>query len=108
MHMYRLEGSYHQIGVEYGLQLRAGRVPLVQVSRTRLDFAAKCEPFVRDCAPELLDEIEGLAEGSGYDLDRVKMMALGLNAQPACSIVAVSGQHTADGKTVMGRNHDWY
>lgn len=108
MHMYRLEGTYRQIGVEYGIQLRAARVPVSALSRTRQDFAARCEPFVRDCAPELLDEIEGLAEGSGYDLARLKAFVLTLNAHPACSIAAVAGRHTADGQTLIGRNHDWY
>lgn len=108
MHMYRFAGTYRQIGLEYGLQLRAGRVPAAPVSRTRLDFAAACEPFVRAFAPELFDEIEGIAEGSGYDLKRVTMIALALDAHPACSIAAVAGQHTADGKPLFGRNHDWY
>jgi len=108
MHMYRLAGTYRQIGREYGLQLRAGREPLAPLSRTRLDFATACEPFVRECAPELFDEIEGMAEGSGYDVQRLAMIALALNAHPACSIAAVAGPQTADGQTLVGRNHDWY
>jgi predicted choloylglycine hydrolase len=108
MHMYRFAGTYRQIGLEYGIQLRAGRVPLQPLSRTRLDFATACEPFVRECAPELFDEIEGMAEGSGYDVKRLTMIALALSAHPACSIAAVAGSQTADGKTLFGRNHDWY
>jgi predicted choloylglycine hydrolase len=108
MHMYRMQGTHYQIGVEYGIQLRAARIPLPQVSQTRLKFAARCEPHVRDCAPELFDEIAGMAEGSGYDAARLTMIALGLDAHPACSAVAVAGQHTAEGRTLMGRNHDWY
>ncbi len=108
MHMYRLAGTYRQIGLEYGLQLRAERVPLMPTSRTRLEFAVACEPFVRECAPELFDEIDGMAEGSGYDVQRLTMIALGLNAHPGCSIAAVAGSQTADGQTLFGRNHDWY
>jgi predicted choloylglycine hydrolase len=107
MHMYRMLGTHYQIGVEYGIQLRAARIPLPQVSQTRLKFATRCEPHVRDCAPELLDELAGVAEGSGYDAARLTMIALALDAHPACSVVAVAGQHTADGRTLVGRNHDW-
>jgi predicted choloylglycine hydrolase len=108
MHKYRFTGSYHAVGVEAGRQLRAARIRLPQISQTRLNFAARCEPHVRDCAPELFEEIAGMAEGSGYELARVSMFALGLDAHPACSMVALAGQHTADGRTLVGRNHDWY
>jgi hypothetical protein len=106
--MYRLEGNYRQIGAEYGLLLRTNRIPLPLVSKTRLDFARACEPFVRDYAPELLDEIEGIAEGGGYDLDRIKAAALAPGARPACSVLAISGAHTASGRPLVGRNYDWF
>jgi predicted choloylglycine hydrolase len=105
--MYRFEGNYHQIGVEYGMLLRSNRIVLPHISQTRLEFTQACEPFVRQHAPELIEEIEGLVEGSGYDLERMKMAALALAPHPACSVVAVAGQHTVDGKTLVGRNHDW-
>jgi predicted choloylglycine hydrolase len=108
MHMYRLEGSYRAIGREYGMLLRASRVPLVVDSQTRRDFADACEPFIRQHAPDLLDEIEGIAEGGGYDLKRVKAAALVMNAHPGCTLVAISGQHTTSGKPIFGRNHDWF
>jgi predicted choloylglycine hydrolase len=108
MYMYRLEGTHRQIGAEYGMLLRSARVRLPRTSHTRLAFAEKCEPHVREHAPHLLDEIAGLAEGSGYDLARVRMAALAMDAHPACSVVAVSGDHTADGKPLFGRNFDWY
>ncbi|MBN1201071.1 MAG: hypothetical protein JXJ20_04370 [Anaerolineae bacterium] len=108
MYMYRLEGTYREIGAEYGALLRDNRVSLPHVSQTRLKFARQCERHVQEHIPELLDEIEGMAEGSGYDLERLKMAALAPRARPGCSVVAVAGQHTADGKTLVGRNHDWY
>jgi predicted choloylglycine hydrolase len=108
MHMYRLAGTYRAIGAEYGMLLRANRIMPPPLSQTRRKFTEACEPHVRAHAPELLEEIAGLAEGSGYDLERLKAAALIMNARPACSIVAVSGQHTADGKPLYGRNHDGY
>jgi hypothetical protein len=108
MHMYRLVGTYRAIGAEYGLLLRANHITPLPLSQTRRKFTEACEPHVRTHAPELLEEIEGMAEGSGYDLERLKAAVLVMNAHPACSIVAVSGQHTADGTLLFGRNHDWY
>ncbi len=108
MHMYRLQGTYHAIGVEYGLLLRAARIRLPQLSNTRLDFARACEPHVRDLMPDLFDELDGIAEGGGYDPERVTTAALGLNARPGCTAVAIAGTHTASGETLFGRNFDWY
>lgn len=108
MHMYRLQGSYHQIGAEYGLLLRAGRVPLPQVTRARREFARECEPYVRELMPELFDELEGIAEGGEYDPERITTAALLLNAKPGCTAVAIAGTHTASGHTIFGRNYDWF
>ncbi len=108
MHTYRFEGTYRQIGFEYGLMLRPNRIVPPTVSATRLEFVRACEPHLREHAPELIDEIEGMAEGSGYDIDRLKIAALAPMARPACSVMAVGGQHTADGRPLFGRNLDWY
>ena len=108
MHMYRLEGTHRQIGGEYGMLLRSARVRLPKVSMTKRTFAEQCEPHVREHAPHLLDELDGIIEGSGYDPVRVKAAALAMDAKPACSLVAVSGDHTADGNPIFGRNFDWY
>jgi predicted choloylglycine hydrolase len=105
--MYRFEGTYRQIGVDYGIMLRANRIRPYDMSKTRLDFARECEPYVREAAPELFEEIDGIAEGSGYDLNRLKISALAPMIHPGCSSVAVSGMHTADGKPLVGRNLDW-
>ncbi len=108
MYMYRLAGTPRQIGAEYGVLLRAERVRLPKLYEPKLAFAQKCEPRVRELAPALLDELDGIAAGGGYDRDRLLMMALGLGAKSACSVVAISGEHTADGKPLFGRNLDWY
>jgi predicted choloylglycine hydrolase len=105
--MYRLEGSYRQIGAEYGALLKAARVPIPKASQTKIEFARQCAPIVREIAPYLFDELEGIAEGSGYDATRLKALALALDAQPACSAVAISGMLAADGKPLFGRNYDW-
>ncbi|MBN2306164.1 MAG: hypothetical protein JXQ72_16900 [Anaerolineae bacterium] len=107
MRMYRLSGSYHSIGAEYGAVLRGERMRLPNPSQTRRDFAAKCEPFVREHAPYLLDEIAGIAEGGGYELERIQAAALVMDARPACSVIAIAGEFTADGKPLVGRNLDW-
>ncbi len=108
MFMYRLAGTYRQIGAEYGMLLRANRVPLPQLSQTRREFFKACEPHLREHAAELFDEVEGIAEGGGYDVARIRGIALAPSARPECTVMAIAGQHTASGKTMVGRNHDWF
>lgn len=108
MHMYRLAGTYYDVGVEYGTLLHASRFSLPPITPAQVGFAAKCEKRVAQHAPELLDELDGMIAGSRYHADHLKALALTLNIPPACSIVAIAGQHTADGRPLFGRNHDWY
>lgn len=108
MHMYRLAGTHYEVGAEYGALLQASRFPLPPIKPEQITFAAKCEKLVAQHAPELLDELAGMIAGSTYNADHLKALALTLNIPPACSVVAIAGQHTADGRPLFGRNHDWY
>lgn len=108
MNMYRLAGSHYDVGAEYGYLLQSSRFPLPPIKPAQIKFAEKCEKIVAKHAPELLDELHGMIDGSNYDANHLKALALTLNIPPACSIVAIAGQHTADGKPLFGRNHDWY
>lgn len=108
MHMYRLEGTHHAIGAEYGALLKASRFRIPPTNVEKLKYALACEAIVRDHAPELVEELEGVIEGSGYDARKVKSSAWALDHDPRCSVIAVSGAHTADGKPLFGRNFDWF
>lgn len=103
-----LEGSHYEMGRQYGeLLKRVGFTP-PPVSQATLEFVAECRPIASDHVPNLLRELEGVAEGGGFDTDRIDALALALGEEPGCSVVAVSGDHTAEGNTLFGRNYDYY
>jgi len=103
-----LQGSYYQMGLEQGRILKsAGFVP-PPISQAKREFAKACESAVREHMPELLDELQGIADGGGFEADPLNALVLTLDAEAACSVLAVSGRHTADGKTLFGRNYDFY
>jgi predicted choloylglycine hydrolase len=103
-----LKGTYYQMGLEQGRILRSvGFVP-PPISQAKREFAKACESAVQQYIPELLEELQGIADGGGFEADLVNGLVLTLDAKPACSVLAVSGRHTADGKTLFGRNYDFY
>ena len=78
-------------------------------------------PFIRDYSPELLEELEGMAEGSGADFDDLLTLnsrseAMTLIQRPAsdeeeldgCSSVAILPDAMGDGHTVLAQNWDTY
>jgi isopenicillin-N N-acyltransferase-like protein len=86
-----------------------------------LDAAAQSIPLADEYAPDLVEELRGLAEGSGLAFEEIfalntEVVMLEtpdpLEAPPrsagSCSTYAVSGEATADGHTYVGGNIDWY
>lgn len=108
MYTYRLTGTHYQIGVEYGELLRTTRYLLPQSNPVKASFAQNCERVIAKHAPGLLDELTGMIEGSGYTPEKLRIAALVLDARPACSVMAISGEHTADKKPIFARNFDWF
>jgi hypothetical protein len=77
-----------------------------------LRFAKQCEEIVGQHAPELLDEIRGLAEAAevGYDALMTLILTVPFDPEelPACSVLAVLPERTADGRPIVGRNYDYF
>jgi predicted choloylglycine hydrolase len=101
-----LRGTHFEIGREVGIRLRAAGEELPALSAEQ----ARCaEVLVRKVAgwiPNLLDEMRGIAEGGGYDEQAVQFYSLALGIIPSCTVLAVSGEHTATGRPLFGRNYD--
>ncbi|MDA8344742.1 MAG: C45 family autoproteolytic acyltransferase/hydrolase [Thermaerobacter sp.] len=85
-------------------------------------YAAEIVPVISDYAPDLLDEMRGLARGSNLDLgDIVALNArteilYGLQNRPAakkvdvgdeCTSAGVLPEETVSGHTLIGQNWDW-
>lgn len=67
-----------------------------------------CEPAVAEHAPELLDELQGIADIGDWNTELIQAMPLALGYEAGCSVVAVSGEHTVDGNPLFGRNYDFF
>jgi predicted choloylglycine hydrolase len=103
----RLTGGYYEMGWQYGALLRRAGFSPGEASEEQLRFSRECEAVVREHAPELLDELRGVADGGRFDPELIKVLPLTL-PDPGCSVVAVSGEHTANGKPLFGRNYDFF
>jgi isopenicillin-N N-acyltransferase-like protein len=86
-----------------------------------LDAAAESIPLADEYAPDLVEELRGLAEGSGFAFEEIfalntEVVMLETPGPPdaplrlggCCSTYAVSSEATADGDTYVGGNIDWY
>ena len=110
MHQIELRGSYEEMGRQQGRPLKGMTLP---PSDSRLLRCAKqCEEIVGQHAPELLDEIRGLAAAAELDYNALMTMILTVpfdpEELPACSVLAVLPERTADGRPIVGRNYDFF
>jgi isopenicillin-N N-acyltransferase-like protein len=104
----RSSGSYYDIGLKIGKVLEKDKGLLPKFSKEKLEKAKEYEEVVRTYTPELLEELRGIADGSGVDYDVVAAHELSpYRLQPSCLVMAVSGDHTKGGLPVLARNHEW-
>jgi hypothetical protein len=79
-----------------------------------LRYAVACGAVVREVCPVVFQELEGVADGSGRELDEVLLITLheelyhrgALPKVPHCTAVAVGPPDTA-GPTFVGQTWDW-
>ena len=108
MHEYELTGSHYEMGRQTAVLLKLNEHSPEPPPEARLQFARACEAVVREHAPWLLEEIRGMASVDGVDPTFVQVLPLTLGADSGCSVVAVSGRHTRDGRPLFGRNYDFF
>ena len=112
MHKVRIEGDYRQMGLQQGLGLKQIGLVLPRQATKMLLFAEKCEKSVKQYAPELLEEIAGVAEGAGLDYEALKTFTLTAPFEPQdvphCTVVAVAPERTSDNMSIVGRNYDFF
>lgn len=71
-------------------------------------------PAIEDFAPELLEEMRGIAAGAGRDLREIVAanarteLLYGVPAHPECTAVAVAPPASASGHVYVAQNWDWY
>lgn len=80
-----------------------------------LRYAAACRDAVREYAPEIHAELDGLADGAGLRPEEAVLLSLHeelyhkgvLPATSHCTAVAVGPPETAGGRTYVGQTWDW-
>jgi len=110
MHEVKLSGSYYDIGLKMGRLLKEAEIQGFppEFSKATLDKGMEWEKEVQKYTPELLEELRGVAEGSGIDYRVLATFELSpFRLQPSCLVMAISGNHTKDGFPVLARNHEW-
>lgn len=88
---------------------------LTGLSRERvLAEAERFMPAIADYAPQLLEEMQGIADGSGRELREIVAinarteLMYGVPGRPECTAVAVSSPASVDGHVRVAQNWDWF
>lgn len=80
-----------------------------------LRYAGQCGRAIRNYSPTIMDELEGLAEGTDLRLEEVILLSLHeeigkkgvLPKVEHCTALAAGPPDTSDGSTYVGQNWDW-
>ncbi len=105
------KGTHYEIGFRWGALL-AGHGNFIlnnigfPVTPERLAFSESCIPIYREYFPEILEEIQGIADGQNCDVRMLQAFLFSMYAMPPscnCSCFAVS-----NGRQILfGRNSDF-
>ena len=110
----KVSGTYYEMGKQVGYLMRkqncqdftGADIPFLK-NPMKLDFAMKCKTAVEKHAPDLLQELDGILEGGGFEFHTLGVLELSLSAQAGCTLFAISGEHTADSNPVLARSYDF-
>jgi len=125
--LYEFSGTEREIGQQYGEACKNEIKHMVgwwydnlaemMPGKTLQDIISATKQFeapTKEYAPELYEEMVGIAEGSGVSLDDILFLNGSYEIDAAfpvfmaCTSFAASGKATKDGKTILGQNYDWY
>lgn len=124
----KVSGNHYEIGCQIGEACAAQIKHSLENARTLIgdtynvleltwegakNQARKYMPFAQERYPQYVEELHGIAAGSGTDADDIAV----LNAMEAvtmdalhltkCTSFAVNGERTADGHVLVAHNEDW-
>lgn len=111
MNHLELKGTHRQAGLQWGERLLECNINLLDgipfpITEERLEYAAACIPVYRTYYPEILEELNGLAEGQHCDQRLLEAALFSMYAIPPashCSCFAMA----RDGEILFGRNSDF-
>lgn len=114
MNRVTLRGSHREMGQQQGALLKRGGFRLPRPDERMRLFAGECRELMLLHCPELLDELEGVWESAGLDRDALLTLSITAPYDPddlphrACTVFAVLPGRTSDGRTIVGRNFDFF
>jgi isopenicillin-N N-acyltransferase-like protein len=128
-----LSGEAHERGRQYGARVSVAIRRNVETYLRLLAFHAGLDreatlqaagafgPILETYTPDLLVEMQGIAEGAGCRLEDVLLLnarseLMGMLGKPAqrrddtdgCTALAAAAEVTAQGQVLLGQNWDWY
>lgn len=109
MYHSRWNGSHYDAGLHYGTILRKNGIDLldnIPTSTQRSAFANECVPIYQKIYPEVLEEINGMADGLQVNYRTLSDFLFSMYCfvmDVHCSVFAYS----FEGKTIFGRNSDF-
>lgn len=112
MYHIRLKGKHYDIGFKWGSTLLKNGIQLLEIvpfeiSSERIHYAEACLPFFEEFFPDILKEIQGIAEGQKCDVKRLQAVLFSMYCimpkEVHCSCFAIRNE-----KGVwLGRNSDF-
>ncbi|MFX0150692.1 MAG: C45 family autoproteolytic acyltransferase/hydrolase, partial [Candidatus Hodarchaeota archaeon] len=113
----KLEGSYYEMGTQLGKMIR-GRLELPEADAKKQEWASNCESVMRQYTPELLEELQGIADAANlektrvnaiilYDCSYIKSFYSAASPIHHCTVFVIPREQTVSGKPVIARNYDY-
>lgn len=111
MYHEHFSGTHYEIGFKWGARLaKHGNYFLndlgFPITSERIAFSEACIPIYQEFFPEILEEIQGIADGQKCDVRKLRAFLLSMYAMPPschCSCFAVA----YDKHILFGRNSDF-
>lgn len=108
----KLSGSYEEMGAQHGTALRDSGFTPPPVFPEQVGFVRQCEEIMAHFAPELLVEMKAFAEAARINYDDFAALTITApfkqTAVPACTVFALTGDRTENGRLLFGRNYDFF
>lgn len=129
MHQFiKISGTPYERGFQYGSQAKERIFKVIEEYKVLFEKEASIswdkaiklsEPFrkeIEDYRPDLIDEMQGIADGAGVDLVTILtlncrseiMFAKAKLAEDACTTIGVLPEASASGHTYLAQNWDWW
>lgn len=111
MYHAKFHGTHYEIGFRWGSLLAKHANYILHnipfpITDERIRFAKDCFPIYQEFFPEILDEIQGIADGQSCDVRLLQGLLFSIYAIPPacqCSCFAVSNEKSL----LLGRNSDF-